>query len=148
LIFFHFATIYEHHPILLHCRVVKTNVTHPICIGCHVSVCPHMSIASIKIVATLALGSQPRQGFAKVRAKYEAWESHFMFPGVQKSVREWTLTLPSELSIWELDSRWTPESSESDCRGQNHLDSKVPYIIENFLKHRCLKWACMTHLET
>jgi hypothetical protein len=30
-------------------------------------------------VATLALGLQPRQGFAKVRAKSEARESHFMF---------------------------------------------------------------------
>jgi predicted acyl esterase len=33
-------------------------------------------------VATLALGSWPRQGLAKVRAKSEARESHFMLPGV------------------------------------------------------------------
>jgi hypothetical protein len=39
-----------------------------------------------------------------VRAKYEAQESHFMLPGVQESVREWTLTLLSELSLWELES--------------------------------------------
>jgi hypothetical protein len=38
--------------------------------------------------ATLALGSRPRQGLAKVRAKCEARESHFMLLGVQKSVRE------------------------------------------------------------
>jgi hypothetical protein len=31
-------------------------------------------------VATLTLGSQPRQGLAKVRAKSEACESHFMLP--------------------------------------------------------------------
>jgi len=31
-------------------------------------------------VVTLALGSWPRQVFAKVWAKNEAWESHFMFP--------------------------------------------------------------------
>jgi hypothetical protein len=31
--------------------------------------------------------------------------------GVQKSVREWTLTLPRELSLWKLESRWTPDSS-------------------------------------
>ncbi len=37
--------------------------------------------------ATLALGSRPRQGLARVLAKREAWESHFN-PGVQKSVRE------------------------------------------------------------
>ncbi len=29
-------------------------------------------------VATLALGSRPRQGLARVQAKNEAWESHFM----------------------------------------------------------------------
>jgi hypothetical protein len=29
-------------------------------------------------VATLALGLRPKQGLAKVRAKYEARESHFM----------------------------------------------------------------------
>ncbi len=40
------------------------------------------------IVATLALGLQPRQGLARVRAKREARESHFMFSGVQKSVKE------------------------------------------------------------
>jgi len=48
------------------------------------------------IVATLALGLQPRQGFMKVWAKREAWESHFMLLGVQESVREWTVTLPSD----------------------------------------------------
>jgi hypothetical protein len=36
-------------------------------------------------VATLALGSQPRQRLAKVRAKREAQESHFMLSGVQNS---------------------------------------------------------------
>jgi hypothetical protein len=33
-------------------------------------------------VATLTLGSQPRQGLAKVRTKSEAQESHFMLSGV------------------------------------------------------------------
>jgi len=33
-------------------------------------------------VATLALGSEPRQGLAKVRTKNEAQESHFMLLGV------------------------------------------------------------------
>ncbi len=39
-------------------------------------------------IATLTLGSRPRQGLAKVQAKIEAQESHFMLPGVQGSVRE------------------------------------------------------------
>jgi len=33
-------------------------------------------------VATLALGSRPRQGFARLWAKREAQESHFMLPGM------------------------------------------------------------------
>jgi hypothetical protein len=77
-----------------------------------------------------------------------AQESHFMFAGVQKSVREWTLTLPSELPLWELKSWWTFEFSEDDCRGQNSLDWRVPSIIGKPLELRCLKWAHMTHLDT
>jgi hypothetical protein len=70
-----------------------------------------------------------------------------MLLGVQKNVREWTLTFPNELPFWELESQWISESSEGDWRGQNPLDWKVFYIIENLLKCRCLKWARMTHLD-
>jgi hypothetical protein len=98
-------------------------------------------------VATLALGSQPRQGLARVRAKREARESHLMLPRVQMNVKEWTLTLLNELPFWELESQWIFEFLEGNCRGQNSLDWKIPYIIENFLERRCLKCARMTHLD-
>ncbi len=62
-------------------------------------------------------------------------------------MRKWTLTLLSELLCCELEFRWTPESSKNDYRGQNPLDCKVPYIIENLLELRCLKWARMTHSD-
>jgi hypothetical protein len=62
-------------------------------------------------------------------------------------VREWTLTPPSELSFWELETRWTPKFSESDCRGQNPLNWRVSYIIAKLLKCKCLKWLRMTHLD-
>jgi len=65
-------------------------------------------------------------------------------PGVKESVREQTLTLPKELPLWELESQWTPECSESDCKGQNPMARKVLYIIRKLLKHRCLKWAHIT----
>jgi hypothetical protein len=45
-------------------------------------------------VATLALGSWPKQGLARVQAKKEAQESHIMLPWVYENVREWNLTLP------------------------------------------------------
>jgi hypothetical protein len=48
----------------------------------------------------------------------------------------------------ELKSWWTPESSKSDCRGQNALDWGVHYIIGKLLERRCPKWACMIHLDT
>jgi hypothetical protein len=69
-----------------------------------------------------------------------------MLLGVQKSVRERTLTFPRELSLWELESRWTFEPSESDCKGQNSLDWSIAYIIRKLLERRCLKWARMTYL--
>jgi hypothetical protein len=42
----------------------------------------------MNIVATLTLGSRPRQRLVRVWAKKEAQESHLMFTGVQKSVRK------------------------------------------------------------
>ncbi len=98
-------------------------------------------------VATLALGLCPRQGLARVWAKKVARESHFMLSGVQERVREWTLTLPRELPLWELEFQWTPKSSKSNYRGQNSLDWGVSYIIGKLLERKCLKWARMTHLD-
>jgi hypothetical protein len=98
---------------------------------------------SMIFVITLALGSRPRQGLTRARAKMEAQECGRMW--------KWTLTLPSELPCCELESQWTSsgllESLESDCRGQNPSHWRAIYIAEKLLKRRCLKWACMTHLD-
>jgi hypothetical protein len=59
----------------------------------------------------------------------------------------WTSTLPSELPLWELDSRWTPEYSKINCRGQNPLDWGGLYNVKKLLEPKCLKWARMTHLD-
>jgi len=72
-------------------------------------------------VVTLALGSRLKQGFVKVYTKSEAQEPHFMLPRVQESVREWTPTLSSELSLWELESQWISKSLEINYKGQNSL---------------------------
>jgi hypothetical protein len=76
-----------------------------------------------------------------------AQELHFMFQGVQESVREWTPTLLNELPLWELQSQWIPEFLEGECRGKKSLDLEVPYIIRKLLECRCLKWARMTHTD-
>jgi len=36
-------------------------------------------------------------------------------------MREWTLTLPRQLPLWEMESRWTPEISKSNFRDQNSM---------------------------
>ncbi len=68
-------------------------------------------------------------------------------PGNEKTMRESTLTLPSELPWWELDPKWTPKPSESNFRGQNSMACDIIYIIGKILEHRCLKWACIAHLD-
>jgi hypothetical protein len=127
-------------------------------------------------VATLVLGSWPRQrglqgceprrspgikarkkkpgsqskGIARMRAKRTP-ESHITYSWECKkvwgSVREWTLTLPRQLPLWEMESQWTPETAESDLRGQNSMASGVFYIIGKLLKRRCLKWARIVHSD-
>jgi len=99
------------------------------------------------IVTTLALGSRPKQGLAKVWGKSEP-ESHISCSWECKKVREWTPTLPNELPLWEFKSQWTFESLEGDYKGQNSLDWNVLYIITKLLKPKYLKWARITHLDS
>jgi len=46
-----------------------------------------------------------------------------------------------------MESRWSPETSESDIRGQNSMACGVLYIIGNILELRCLKWFRIAHLD-
>jgi len=69
------------------------------------------------------------------------------YEGVWGNMREWTFTLPRQLSLWEMKSRWIPKASESDFRGQNSMACSILYIIGNFFEHKFLKWACITHLN-
>jgi hypothetical protein len=38
-----------------------------------------------------------------------------------------------------MESQWTPETLESELRGQNSMACGVLYIIGKLFKHRCLK---------
>ncbi len=67
--------------------------------------------------------------------------------GSAKNVREWTLTLPSELPFWELESQWISKLSKGNFRDQNPSVWRVLYIIGKLLKCRCLKWTHITHLN-
>jgi hypothetical protein len=46
-----------------------------------------------------------------------------------------------------MESRWTPETSESDYRGQTSMACGVLYIIGKLLERRWLKWALIAHLD-
>ncbi len=56
--------------------------------------------------------------------------------------------MSKELPLWELESRWTLESSKGDYKGQNPMDWEVFYIIGKLLKCKCLTWDRMTHMDT
>jgi hypothetical protein len=58
-------------------------------------------------VTTLALGSQSKQGYGNVRAKSVTHESHSHSRECE-GVMEWAYTLPSGLSLWELEFVWGP----------------------------------------
>ncbi len=45
--------------------------------------------------------------------------------------------------LWEMEFRWTPKFSESNCKGQNSIAQRVLYIIANILEHRCLRWLIL-----
>jgi hypothetical protein len=70
-----------------------------------------------------------------------------MLPGVQ---RVWG-NEPSHSQVNSHVENWnpkrTPKFSKHDFRGQNLWPQRVLYIIENLLKHRCLKWARIVHLD-
>ncbi len=99
-----------------------------------------------KFVITLALGSRPRQGFARLWAKREAKNRTTYSRECEKVWRN-EPSHPKGVPLWELKSRWTPEYSEGDCRGKNSMAWEVFYINGKLLEHRYLKWARIAHLD-
>jgi hypothetical protein len=106
----------------------------------------HFQNPGSKTVTTLALGSRPKQGFARLRAKREAG-SHTTYSRKCEKVWGNEPSHPKGVPLWELESRWTPEVSEGDYRGQNSMAWRVLYIIGNLLKRRYLKWVRIAHLN-
>jgi hypothetical protein len=96
-------------------------------------------------VATLTLGSWPRQGFAKVHAKREARESHLMLWGVTPHALEsvgkcerMNPTPPNELPLWELPP-WTPNLQRVILGVKTHW-------IETFLISLKISWNLMSKM--
>jgi hypothetical protein len=98
-------------------------------------------------VATLALGSRPRQRGCK-GAGQEEGGSHITYS--QECKKVWG-SEPSHSQVNSHVESWSPErtpkSSERNCRGENSLPWKVFYIIGKVLKFRCPKWPRLSHLD-
>jgi hypothetical protein len=100
-----------------------------------------------KNVITLVLGSQPKQGVARCGARGKP-ENHISCSWECKRV--WRnepshSQMNSHLKNWS--PKWIIKFLKSNCRGQNSIDWDIPYIIEKILERKCLKWACMMHLN-
>jgi hypothetical protein len=95
-------------------------------------------------VTTLTLGLWPRQGHGKVQAKNpkpQKSHSHSQdCKGMNPHIPKWTPTLEVGISMHS----WI---FKNNLKGQNSLDWRVIYTIENLLKHRCLKWVFMKYLN-
>jgi hypothetical protein len=70
-----------------------------------------------------------------------------MLLGVQKTMREWTLTLPSELPLRELESQMDSWLFRERSQGSKPIGLIILYIIGMILKFKCIKWVRMTHLD-
>jgi hypothetical protein len=95
----------------------------------------------------LNLGLVTKVRACKGAGQERSWGVTFHTPGSAKECEGMNPRTPKELPLWELESRWTPESSQGNCRNQNPMDWGVIYIIGKLLKRKCLKWAHMTHLD-
>jgi hypothetical protein len=96
-----------------------------------------------KIVTTLTLGLQPKQGAWKGEGQECNPKVTFPLSGVQESVKDWTHTFSNGLPFWEFKYWGTFQSLENDLKGQN-LDWRVIYTIGNILRHKCIKWNFKT----
>ncbi len=92
------------------------------------------------------MGSWPRQGFARLRAKREA-NSHTTY--FQECEKVWgnEHSHPKGVPLWELECGWTLEFSEGNCKSQNSMDWKVFYIIGKLLERKYLKQVHIIHLD-
>jgi hypothetical protein len=97
-------------------------------------------------VTTLALGSRPRQRFTRLQAKREVG-SHTTYSQECEKVWGNEPSHPKGGSLWELESQWTPEFLEGNCKGQNLMTWKALYTNGKILECRYLKWAHIAHWD-
>jgi hypothetical protein len=106
-----------------------------------------LNIHFMGTITTLALGSWPRQGVVRLQEKGEPR----VMPHVPGSARECEGTNPHTLKGTPTLGSWSPDGLSNFQNAIARVKTQSSwinfYIIRNLLKRRCLKWACMTHLD-
>ncbi len=109
---------------------------------------------NIYILINVGLVSQPYpwacdqdKGGCKVTSQERSPRVTFHAPRNAKECEGMNLHTPKWTPSWELKSQWTPEYSEHNYKGQNPSSWKKNYTIGKLLKCKCLKWACIPHLD-
>jgi hypothetical protein len=94
-----------------------------------------------------SLGLTTKARGCKVVAQEGDQKSLHMLPGMHKMWGNEPSHSQVNSHVGSWSPKWIPESSKRNGRGQNSLPWRVIYIIEKILKCKCLKWACIVHLN-
>jgi hypothetical protein len=141
-----FVQNYKHHSPNSKCQ---TMVLEHIAMHITTLSLPSMDRSYSLIVATLTLGSRPRQkGLTRLQAKRKPG-SHIACS--RECMKVWG-NEPSHSQGNSHFGRWSPGGGFPNIQraiagGQNSMYWGIPYIIGKLLERRCLKWARMTHLD-
>jgi hypothetical protein len=95
----------------------------------------------VEPVVTLALGLQPRQKGLQGCGPRRSPEVTSHTPGNVRQCEGVNPHTPRQLPLWEMEFRWTIETSKNNFKGQNSMACGVIYIMEKLLERRCLKWV-------
>ncbi len=98
-------------------------------------------------VATLILGSQPKQVLVKMQAKSEAREITFHALGNGGDYEVMNLHTLKWGLILGVGVLMNSQIFKGRLYSQNSLDWMILSTIEKFLEPAFLKWACRTHLD-
>ncbi len=79
-----------------------------------------------------SLGLATKARACKVAGQERSLGITFHAPRSAKECEGMNLHTPKWTPCWELESQWTPKSSECDCRGQNPLAWKKLISLESY----------------
>jgi hypothetical protein len=93
-------------------RVVKTDVTRPFCVGCHVSICLNTStntnVGKIFIILglpMLCMEVENKFGHHRINNWKQIWPSHDLWSGIN-SIATGLVTKNFQSSIFDRQSQW------------------------------------------